>query len=196
MSMFGNVSWGPLQQFWCRLDHGSDGYANHCFANSSKGGRLEQDARRVHFTGGSALTRVAFDGEVTSATSIEGHYSVKLMGITVTNPALARRTKFMPRPDAADEAGKAQVVRSVLNGDAVAHDAALDANIAQARALKLGPIQSVSFLGRQMMPPKDGDKKTSDANYLAAYAVGFANGEALCWLHQDDDGKLTAFRCA
>ena len=99
----------------------------------------------------------------------------------------------MSRPDAPDD--KAQVIRSVLNGDVVAHDAALNADIATARGLKLGTLQSISFLGRQTLPSRDGPKTTPDLNYLAAYAVEFANGEALCWLHQDDDGKLAAFRC-
>ncbi|HKX63879.1 MAG TPA: hypothetical protein VJM78_01120 [Rhizomicrobium sp.] len=195
MSMFGDVTWGPLRQAWCRRDHDVDGYASHCFAGSVKGGGLEQDGRRFHLAWGSALMRFAYDGEATSPTSIEGHYAIKLMGITVTNPALAHGTKFVPRPDAPDEAGKAQVVRSVLNGEAVAHDAALDADIAAARGLKLGAIQSISFLGRQVMPGKDGPKTVPDPNYLAAYAVEYADGERICWLHQDDDGKLAAFRC-
>ena len=33
-------------------------------------------------------------------------------------------------------------------------------------------------------------------NYFAAYAVEFADGERLCWLHQDEDGELAAFQCA
>ena len=33
-------------------------------------------------------------------------------------------------------------------------------------------------------------------NYFAAYAVEFADGERMCWLHQDDDGKLAAFQCS
>ena len=196
MSLLGHVTWGPLRPVWCRRDHGADGYANYCFASTSKGGELEQDGRHFHMVSGSTLMRLTTDGEVTSPTSIEGHYTVKLMGIPVTNPALAHSTKFVPRPDAPDEAGKSQVVRSVLNGEAVAHDAALDADIAAARGLKLGAIQSVSFLGRQFMPGKDGPRTVPDPNYLAAYAVEFADGERICWLHQDDDGKLAAFRCA
>jgi hypothetical protein len=194
VNWLGHVTWGPLRQVWCRLDHGADGYANHCFASTSKGGGLEQDGRHFHMAMGSALMRLTYDGEVTSPTSREGHYAVKLMGVTVTNPALAHSTKFVPRFDAPDEAGKAQMVRSVLNGDAVAHDASLDADIAAARGLKLGAIQSVNFLGRQFLPGPEG-VKMNDPAYLAVYAVEFANGEALCWLHQDDDGKLAAFRC-
>ncbi|HJS45685.1 MAG TPA: hypothetical protein VJ753_04715 [Rhizomicrobium sp.] len=195
MNLLGHVTWGPLRPVWCRFDHGADGYASHCFAGSVKGGGLEQDGRHFHRAWGSMLMRFAYDGEVTSPTSIEGHYAIKLMGITVTNPALAHGTKFVLRPDAPDEAGKAHVVRSVLNGEAVAHDAALDADIAAARGLKLGAIQSISFLGRQIMPGKEGPDTVPDPNYLAAYAVEFADGERICWLHQDDDGKLAAFRC-
>ena len=195
IGMLGNVTWGPLRQVWCRFDHAADGYSNHCFASSSKGGALEQDARHFHMAGGSALMRLTYDGEVTSTASIEGHYTIKVMGVPVTNPALAHGTKFLPRSDVPDEVGKAQLVRSVLGGDAVQHDVALDANIATARRLNLGAIQSVIFLGGQMMAGKDAAKAT-DQSYLAAYAVEFANGQALCWLHQDEDGKLTASRCA
>ena len=197
VGMLGNVTWGPLRPVWCRFDHAADGYANHCFSRTSRGGALEQDARHFHMATGSALMRLTYDGEVTSPTSIEGHYTVKVMGIAVTNPALAHGTKFMPRPDAPDEAGKAQLVRSVLNGEAVALDAGLDADIGTARGLKLGSVQSVSFLGRQLLAGPEGAKlATPDPNYLAAYAVEFADGEALCWVHQDDDGKLAVFRCA
>jgi hypothetical protein len=195
VSMFGTVTWGPFRQVWCRFDHAGDGYTNHCFGSTSKGGTLDVDARHFHMTAGTALVRLIYDGEVTSATSIEGRYAIKLMGVSITNPALAHGTKSLLRPDAPDEAGKAQLVRSILAGDAPAHDAALDANISAARGLDLGAIQSVSFLGRQMMLGKDA-AKAADPNYLAAYAVEFAGGQALCWLHQDEDGKLAAFRCS
>jgi hypothetical protein len=197
INLLGTVTWAPLRPVWCRLAQGTDGFSTHCFASTSKGGWLEQDGRHFHSVSDSGQLQLSFDGEVTSATSRQGHYSIKVMGFPVSNPTLAHSTKFVPRPDAPDEAGKAQVVRSVLNGDAVAHDAALDADIAAARGLKLGAIRSVSFLGRQFLPGKAAPKAAaSDPNYLAAYAVEFADGEALCWLHQDDDGKLAAFRCA
>jgi hypothetical protein len=47
-----------------------------------------------------------------------------------------------------------------------------------------------------MVPGKDGPNIVADQTYLAVYAVEFADGEALCWLHQDDDSKLATFRCA
>lgn len=195
VSMLGHVTWGPLLKVWSRIDRGADGYATHGFAGgASSGGALEQDARHFHLTWGSMLMRAMFDGEVTSPTAFQGHYTVKLMGIPVTNQVLARGAKAAPMPDAPDDAGKRAVVRAVLNGETVAHDAALDADIAAARNLKLGKLESISFLGRQMLPRDP--KAEPDQTFLAAYAVEFAEGEALCWVHQDDDGKLAAFRCA
>jgi len=137
-----------------------------------------------------------FDGEVISLTTFEGHHAVEVMGIPVATKVLEHGRKVTPMPDAADDAGKRELVRAVLGGETVAHDAALDADIAAARNLKLGKLESISFLGRQMMPGKDGPNTAADQNYLDVYAVEFADGEALCWLHQDDDGKLAAFRCA
>jgi len=197
MSMFGDVTWGPLRQVWCRIDHGADGYANHCFASDRLigGGVLEQDARHFHLAGGSMLARLVFDGEVTSPSAFEGHHAIKLMGISVATKVLEHGRKVAPMPDAADDAGKRELVRAVLGGETVAHDDALEADIAAAQDLGLGKLESISFLGRQMMVGTDGPKTVPDQNYLAVYAVEFADGQALCWLHQDEDGKLAAFRC-
>lgn len=195
MNMLGTVTWGPLRQVWCRVDHGG-GYANHCFAGTADvGGTLEQDGRHFHLAGGSMLARIVFDGEVTSPTTFEGHHAAKLMGISVSTEVLEHGVKAAPLPDAADDAGKREVLRAVLDGKTVAHDARLDADLAAARNLTLGKLESISFLGRQMMPGKEGPEIIADQTYLAAYAVEFSDGEALCWVHQDDDGKLAAFRC-
>jgi len=190
MSMFGNVTWGPLRQVWCRIGYSVTGYVSHCYrGDASVVGQLEQDARHFQLAGG------AFVGEVTSATTYEGHHAIKVLGVSVATKDLEHGRKETPMPDAADNAGKREVVRGVLGGQAVAHDASLEADIAGARSLKLGKLQSISFLGRQMMPGKDGPDTPADQNYLAAYAVQFSDGEAICWVHQDENGKLAAFRC-
>ena len=193
----GHVSWGPLRKVWCRIDHGADGYASHCFASGAGGsGTLDQDGRHFHLAWGSTPTPQMFDGEVTSPITLEGHHAINVMGITVATRVPEHGRKVVPIPDATDDAGKRELVRAVLGGKTVAHDAALEADIAAARKLGLGKLESISFLGRQMMSGKDGPHTPADQNYLAVYAVEFADGEALCWLHQDDDGKLAAFRCA
>ena len=193
----GHATWGPLRLVWCRIDHGNNGYSSHCFASGAgASGTLEEDGRHFHLAWRSALTQQMFDGEVTSSTTLEGHHAIKEMGITVATTVLEHGRKVAPMPDVMDDAGKSELVRAVLGGETVAHDAALEADIAAARNLKLGRLESISFLGRQMMTGKDGPNIRPDENYLAVYAVQFADGEALCWLHQDEDGKLATFRCA
>ena len=193
MNMFGTVTWGPLRQVWCRISYDANGYVNHCFrGDASVRGQLDQDSRHFQLAGGSG----SFDGEVTSPTTFQGHHAIKVMGISVATKVLEHGRKSVPMRDTADDAGKHGLVRAVLGGEKVAHDATLEADIAAARNLNLGKLESISFLGRQMMAGKDGPDTPADQNYLAAYSVEFADGEALCWLHQDDDGRLAAFRCA
>jgi hypothetical protein len=84
-------------------------------------------------------------------------------------------------------------LRAVLNGEVVPRDLKLDEEIAAARAGQSGALQRIIYLGLQ---DKGGSPTIAAVpNYFAAYAVEFADGEYLCWLHQDDDGKLAAFRC-
>src|ERR1700760_3955601 len=69
----GHVAWGPLRQVWCRIDHGTNGYASHCFTHgASAAGTLEQDGRHFHLAWGSTPPLQMFDGEVTSPTTLEG----------------------------------------------------------------------------------------------------------------------------
>jgi len=64
--------------------------------------------------------------------------------------------------------------------------------LAAARAMHLGNIENISLLGRQRKPETDDARTPVD---LAVYAVEFAEGERICWLHQDDDGRLDTFQC-
>ena len=198
ITLFGKTEWGPLRPSFCRIDHDGEGYGSHCFghADSERQGRLETDGRRFHLAWGTMLARLVYDGEVTSATRFEGHFTGKLVGIPVTDPDLARGEKIALGNDTVDSAGKALVLRGILNGEAVAHEPALDAALVAARGLKLGQVETVNYLGRQYRPGVEDDNHPPDAEYLAAYAVEFKDGERLCWLHQDDDGTLAAFQCS
>ena len=193
--MFGKTEWGPQRPGFCRIDHDQDGYATHCFHQRGNGGTLEVDGTHFHLAWGTMLARLVFDGEVTSATSFEGHFAAKLMGIPITNPDASRGAKIAIGPGMTDGAGKTQLLRAILAGKDVPHDPALDEAIAAARDLKLGEIETIAWLGQQLRPGPRDDKHPPDDNYLAAYAVEYADGERICWLHQDDDGKLAAFQC-
>jgi hypothetical protein len=39
-------------------------------------------------------------------------------------------------------------------------------------------------------------KRIALAQGVEQVTVEFSDSEALCWLHQDDDGRLATFRCA
>jgi hypothetical protein len=197
VTLTGGVHWGPLREAICRISHDSDGYATHCFSQGAgRGGTLAKDGAHFHLAWGSMLARLVFDGEVTSADTFEGHFAAKLMGIPITNPDQSKGTRLAAGGDVPDAAGKAAVLRAILAGDTVAHDPRLDANIAAARDASLGAVASITYLGRQFRPGADGPKAPPpDLTYLATYAVEYAQDERICWLHQDDDGKLSAFQC-
>ena len=193
MTLFGKVTWGPLIDRTCRIGHDHEGYDTHCYFQKGNGGNLEVDGSHFHLAWGSMLARMVYDGEVTSATAFRGHFAAKLMGIAITDPDISEGRKIALDPAAPDVAGKAGLLRSVLNGEAVAHDPKLDEAIAAARADKLGALQQIITLGQQSKGA--GPTMVDVPNYFAVYAVEYADGERICWLHQDDDGKLAAFQC-
>jgi hypothetical protein len=194
MNLFGKLTWGPPIDRICRIGHGHEGYDTHCYFQKGNGGTLEVDGSDFHLAWGSMLARMVFDGEVTSATAFQGHFAAKLMGLAVTDPAISQGHKIALDPAAPDAAGKAGLLRAVLNGEAVPHDPKLDQEIAAARTGQPGALQQIIYLGRQ--DKGAGPSLAAVPDYFAAYAVEFADGERLCWLHQDDDGKVAAFQCA
>jgi hypothetical protein len=194
MTLFGKITWGPLHDAICRIGHDHEGYDTHCFQQKGSGGTLEVDASHFHLAWGNMLARMVYDGEVTSATAFRGHFAAKLMGIAITDPDISEGRKITLNPAAPDTAGKVALLRAVLNGEALPHDPKLDEVMAAARADLPGALEQIIFLGRQDKPA--GPKVAAVPDFLAVYAVEFSEGERLCWLHQDDDGKLAAFQCA
>jgi hypothetical protein len=191
ISLFGSATWGPLQPVFCRIDYDSDGYATHCYGPGIRGGggALEMDKQHFHLAWGTMMARFVFDGAVDSATHFSGHFAIKFVGIPIHDPDLSEGTKIGIKPDAPDTGGKAQLLRSILEGGAPPHDAALQDNFAAAHALSLGKIEVIAWLGQ--MSGRD----HPDPAYLTVYAVEFEQGERLCALHQMPDGRLDAFQC-
>jgi hypothetical protein len=194
MNLFGKVTWGPLIDRICRIGHDHEGYDTHCYYQKGNGGSLEVDGSHFHLAWGTMMARMVYDGEVTSATAFQGHSGAKLMGITITDPDISEGHKIALDPAAPDTAGKAGLLRAVLNGEAVPHDPKLDEEIAAARGGQPGALRQIIYLGRQ--DKGAGPTLAAVPDYFAVYAVESTDGERLCWLHQDDDGKLAAFQCA
>ena len=193
ITLFGKVNYGPLNGVICRIGHDHEGYDTHCYYQKGRGGTLEVDGSHFHLAWGSMLARLVYDGEVTSATAFHGHFAVKLAGIAITHPDVSEGSKITLDTPASDKAGKAGLLRSILNGEAVAHDPNLDEVIVAARADQPGALEQIMFLGMQSKPA--GPKVAGVPDFLAVYAVEYADGERICWLHQDDYGKLAAFQC-
>ncbi len=194
MNLFGKAAWGPLIDRICRIGHNREGYGTYCYYQKGNGGTLEVDGSRFHLAWGSMLARMVYDGEVTSATAFRGHFAIKPMGIAITDPDISEGRKIALDPAAPDGAGKVGLLRAVLNGEAVPHDPKLDETMTAARIDRPGALQQIIYLGRQNKGA--GPNIAAAPDYFAAYAVEFADGERLCWLHQNDDGKLAAFQCS
>jgi hypothetical protein len=178
----------------CRIGHDREGYDTHCYNQKGNGGTLEVGGSHFHLAWGSMLARMVFDGEVTSATAFRGHFAAKLMGIAITDPDISEGRKIALDSTAADAAGNAGLLRAVLDGEPVPHDPRLDDAMAAARSGGLGALQQIIYLGRQ--DKGAGPTIAAVPDYFAAYAVELADGERLCWLHQDDHGTIAAFQCA
>jgi hypothetical protein len=194
MNLFGKVSWGPPIDRICRIGHDHEGYDTHCYYQEGRGGTLEVDGSHFHLAWGSTLARMVYDGAVTSAAAFRGHYGAKLMGIAITDPDISEGSKIALDPAAPDTAGKAGLVRAVLNGEAPPHDPKLDDSMAAARADKPGALQQIIYLGQQNKGA--GPTLAAVPDYFQVYAVEFTDGERICWLHTEDDGRLGAFQCS
>lgn len=194
INMFGKVTWGPLTDRICRIGHDHDGYDTHCYRQKGNGGALDVDGSHFHLAWGTMLARMVYDGEVTSATAFRGHFAAKLMGIAITDADISEGRKIALDTAAADAAGNAALLRAVLDGEGVPHDPGLDDAMAAARTDRPGALQQIIYLGQESKDP--GPTIAAVPNYFVAYAVEYADGERLCWLHRDNDGKLAAFACA
>ncbi len=129
------------------------------------------------------------------------------LGASRENPAVAEGVRIAPQADAPDKAGKAPLLRRILDQGlpAVPQDAdAMKKNGSILALPKLGAVQSLAYLGQETKwdwPPPPGTKVDvmhlpSRPDFFSVYFVRFAEGERLCGLHQRDDGVLDAFRCA
>ena len=152
-------------------------------------------------------SRMAFVGEQPDATHLRGHFrSTSWLGVSRKNPATAEAVRITPQVDAPDRAGKAPLLRRILEQglEGVPQDVeAMRKNETTRTLPKLGAVQSLSYLGQETKwdwPPPPGVKQDithlpSRPDFFSVYFVRFADGERLCGLHQRADGVLDAFRC-
>jgi hypothetical protein len=152
-------------------------------------------------------SRLAFEGEQPDVNTLRGHFrSRSRLGLSKVNPAVAEAVRVVPQADAPDSAGKAGLLRQILEQGlaAVPQDAeAMKKNASRLTLPNAGPVQSISYLGQETKldwPPPPGTSVDimnlpSRPDFFSVYLVRFADGEQLCGLHQRDDGALDAFGC-
>ncbi|MBN9587778.1 MAG: hypothetical protein BGN85_09700 [Alphaproteobacteria bacterium 64-11] len=190
--LFEGFHWGPLRARFCRVVSGEEGLHTRCYSRDyGTSDTLESDGHKVHLAWGTMMARIVMDGEMQSPTRFTGHFGVKIAGIRVRDDDLSEGVKVEVDPAAPDVAGKAGLLRAILSGQVPAHETRLDKPIADARAMDLGAIQSIAYIGAQDKPTGAGE--TPVPGWLAAYAVDFDKGRRVCVLHQDE--QLDAFEC-
>jgi len=152
-------------------------------------------------------SRMAFEGEQPDVNRLRGRYrSRSWLGLSQDNPAVAEAVRVVPQADAPDGSGKAALLRRILEQGlaAVPQDAeAMKKNRSNLTLPKVGPVQSISYLGQETKwdwPPPPGTKADimnlpNRPDFFSVYLVRFADGELLCGLHEREDGVLDAFGC-
>ena len=198
------MAFGQMAEAFCRIAPAKDELEMSCLQFGISG-RVTLADGHVRIGG----SRMAFEGEQPDAMHLRGHFrSTSWLGTSRENPALAEAVRIVPQPDAPDKAGKAPLLRRILDQGlaSVPQDAdAMKKNDSVITLPKLGPVQSLSYLGQETkwdLPPPGPEMDMLDIMHLpnrpdffSVYLVRFADGERLCGLHQREDGVLDAFRC-
>ena len=206
--LFGNLTgmtpmkWGQTALVYCRIAPANEELEMSCpqFGNM---GRVTIEDGLVRIGG----SRMAFEGEQPDVNRLRGHYrSRSWLGLSQENPAVAEAVRVVPTEDAPDRTGRAALLHRILEEGlaAVPQDAeALKKNRSRLTLPKVGPVQSVAYLGQETKwdwPPPPGTKADimnlpNRPDFFSVYLVRFADGELLCGLHARDDGVLDAFGC-
>jgi hypothetical protein len=196
-----------VAEAFCRIGPQQDALEMSCL-QGWRSAPVTTDGTHVHF-GRSRGDGASFDGELLSATQLNGHFQIRRWGIAHENPAVADASRVKPDPAAPDKAGRATLLRRIL-GEGLAnvpHDNDAMKKNGVTDFPKLGAVQSVAYLGQKTKwdNPQPGTKLDLDhlqlddfphrPDFFSVYDVLFDNGELLCGLHQRDDGALDAFQC-
>jgi hypothetical protein len=202
---FSTIQWGPLHDTFCRIAPRNDDLEMHCPLGWQTAA-VTADGDHVHFAWGTLMARGILDGEMVSAGHFRGHFQIKVSGFTFESSDFAEAARVTPDPAAPGKAGKAMLLRQILDDGwtSVPHDADAMKNTESRDPPKLGAVQAVTYLGQETKwgtpPPPPGktpgpNRIPDQPDFFSVYLVGFAEGERLCSLHQREDGVLDAFHC-
>jgi hypothetical protein len=210
-----NVSFGPMRDTFCRIEGPRDDLRAYCLlylSRRSDVGTVSLDGNHIHIAWGSMMLRMTLDGTLQPAGGFTGYYTIKASGIGVRAPEELSASKISLPQDAPDPGRKSGALEKLLTGIAAGATLSSLSQIpkeAQAptakELLRLGPIQSVAYLGHTptkaerlaAMSEEARSKEGPRVNdyVLDIYAVEFANGERICGLHQRADGSIDGLVC-
>jgi hypothetical protein len=205
VSLLGKVTFGPLQERYCRMERAREGFAIHCLGWDFKSfhGEGKLAGNNVHLAGGFMLLRFVFDGELKNSSSFVGSFGTKIFGIHVVDPDQVTASKLTFTPDAPDTVGFGKALADSLTeianappdaplGPAAFKRGDLNRESLTPRLLgSLGRIEAVVYLGDA---PKPSNSKAVGRN-VSIYDVEFAHGERLCAVDKER-GVASGIVCA
>jgi hypothetical protein len=210
-----NVTFGPMRDTFCRLEGPRGALKAYCLmqlAYKSDVGDVSLEGDHVHIAWGSMMLRVTADGTMQPAGGFTGYYTLKASGIGIRAPEQMTAAKISLAQDAPDPGGKSASLTRVLAGLAAGTPLASLTQLwgkpepPTADELRgLGAIQTVAWLGHTptkdellaAFPPDKRGKEAARVNdyVLDIYAVGVANGERICGVHQRPDAVIDGLVC-
>ena len=181
----------------CRIDLPHAAPAIACFERQNPVLTVEDGKLRIIWSPTLAQSNV-IDAQMTSTTSFTASERLRLMGVTVFTSTDLTGTRQEPDPGAPDAAGKAPLMRSLLDQLAKGalsqpYDATKLVVLPKADDLRaLGAVTAITYMDHA----NASDDKKIVPDFFSLYAVDFQNGRRFCGLHQRDDGVIDGFRCA
>jgi len=142
------------------------------------------------------VVRLVLDGTLQSQTHFTSNFSVKVSGISFTDPDVGIGDKFVISANAPDSGGKSALVRKIISEGlaSVPHIDAVSRTVPPKsdEIPKGAATQTIAYLGE--MSRRTGPSPT-DLGDMSVYAVEFESRQRLCGLHKRDDGVLDYFIC-
>jgi hypothetical protein len=208
------AEWGDLRDTFCRIESQNDDDVRiHCLSwLMLRNGTVSLDDGKIHLAWGSMMVRLVLDGTLQSAAQFDGNFAFKFSGIRFDNPAPTGAQKISLSKD---KGGDTELLERLLADGARGAPSAvsyvkkeIDVSFLKQENLQaLGQVQSVVYLGQIPYYNRASDPHPKPENhqqwlenrkardFMGAYAVEFQNGQRICELHRQPDGRIDRFAC-
>lgn len=204
------------QEAFCRMEDAKDALSVTCLPWKGSGTASLEDGR-LHLAWGLAVFRFVVDAPIVNATAFMGAYRLKVFGDGHDASMPASGRKLAPSAGTPDASGQGEALRAALaaitSGIAPSPDDIARKKFGRifggapamsaASMQSLGPLAQVIYLGISSAPelppglsprisgsaPPPDEQFEVYENY-GVYDAEFANGQRLCGVHVDENGKI------